>query len=72
MYPQWFNSSSIAEESLSASMEEDVAISYEVIAGGTIKGKDKLVDTAGYAYNIKVSLTITHPKKVQIAIRSLF
>ncbi len=50
---------------------EDVAVTFRVVKGGSSRGKDKLVDSTGYSYTVKVTqmfihaiFTIFYPQRV--------
>lgn len=45
----------------------ETGVTYEIVRGGTTRGRDKLIDSLGFAYNMKVlqilsqSLTLIFP-----------
>ena len=44
---------SLLDDTLPATIPEDGPITYEIIEGGSQKGKDLLVDNRGHSFNIK-------------------
>lgn len=54
--PSVFDESSIVHDNPDVSTTtDDSPTTYDIVVGGTAKGKDMLLDSHGYAYNVKVT-----------------
>ena len=53
--PRVFEESAIDDPDPSDSIIEDRPVTYEIVKGGTAKGKDMLVESIGFAYTQKIA-----------------